>query len=485
MIKKKSEPFAVVDIGSNSVRLVIYESVSRTPDMLYNEKYSCKLGKLDDDGYLRESSKQKAEEALTRFRLLLASFNVKNPVVLATAALRDAKDGAAFADILAARLGKPVQVISGEKEAVLAALGVAFGDPDAEGIVADLGGGSLELARLTPAADGFSVTNCISNPIGILKLQNYAEEKGGFKACETYVREIFKPLSYQADTLHVVGGSWRALGLYRLYQQKFPLHIIHGYSLTRDEVVKFCKSLENQTLDPTDRPPSVSRRRFLSLPFAALTLRQLVERFDFREVRFSANGLREGALFEALSVTERKKKPLENLGKSVASRAARRGVLAEPLAEALLTLFPDICEGEARLIRLFAYYSDIAWRRHPDYRSAYAFNAGAYGGFYGVSHQERLYLAIAGAARNDEHFYPEPRFVKAVTVPDLIPRALKIGVAARLCYAASLYSLDYMAQIRFVRFKDPEMKKEKILPEPEGLFHNETARKLLKKLNAL
>ena len=158
---------AVIDIGSNSLRLVVYDAPRRAAHTLLNEKVMCGLGRgLERTGRLNPEGVVQAKANLQRFVALARAAGAARIDVLATAAVRDAEDGADFVNDVEKRLSIRVRVLPGAEEGRLSALGVLAGIPDAAGVVGDLGGGSIELAAIGNGRVGSVATL----PIGPLRL---------------------------------------------------------------------------------------------------------------------------------------------------------------------------------------------------------------------------------------------------------------------------------------------------------------------------
>ena len=143
----KSHPVAIVDIGSNSVRLVAFDNLDRSPIPAFNEKSLCALGNgVFSTGRLSKNGMEKALSALKRFRVLIDIMGITDVHVIATAAARDATNGPEFLSAAQDALGgAEVKLLSGQREAQLSAFGVLSGVHNPDGVVGDLGGGSLEL----------------------------------------------------------------------------------------------------------------------------------------------------------------------------------------------------------------------------------------------------------------------------------------------------------------------------------------------------
>lgn len=291
-------PRAVIDIGSNTVRLVVYGGPPRAPAILHNEKVTARLGKgVAENGQLSDKAQAAALAALARFRVLLDLAGVHTVEAVATAAARDAANGPQFLDRVR-ELGFPVRLLSGEEEALTSAAGVTWAFPGACGIVADLGGGSLEL---TDIADG-ACTHGTSLPLGTLRLPALREK--GPKA----VRERLKALLDKADwhaapgqDLYLVGGSLRAFARYAMVRQDWPIDDPHGYALEADAAIGCARAALRKAPDLSLSLPGISASRVASLPDAAALLAALIGELAPARLVFSSWGLREGVLFAGAS----------------------------------------------------------------------------------------------------------------------------------------------------------------------------------------
>ena len=360
------EPIAVIDIGSNSVRLVVYSGAPRAPSIIFNEKVLAGLGQgLDKTGELAAGPRARAMSALRRFRLLVEAMAVKQPHVLATAAVRDAKNGPAFlAEIRA--LGLHPQVISGEAEGQLAGMGVLSGIPDAEGIVGDLGGGSLELAEVR----GGEVRKSISLPLGVLRIgePDAANEKK-VRACLADALAASKLGKKGKDRpLYLVGGSWRALARLDIISTGYPLPITHDYRMAPSRPAELRKLIAN--LDQAD-PRSLrmlTASRIPTLPAAKMVLSALVDTLGPSELVVSSFGIREGFLYQALSAAERARDPLIEATRAAGRGLSRFGEHGDTLDRWIAPIFDD--GPAAARIRLAAcLLADVAWAAHPDFRA--------------------------------------------------------------------------------------------------------------------
>jgi exopolyphosphatase/guanosine-5'-triphosphate,3'-diphosphate pyrophosphatase len=288
---------AVIDIGSNSVRLVIYRVEGRSIWPLFNEKVLAGLGRdLKNTGLLHPDGVRESLVALRRFKAILESYDLARVHVVATAAAREAKDGQAFINAVYEQTGLEVRVLTGAEEAHYSALGVRCGHLDARGIVGDLGGSSLELINLDGDASGQGVTLALG-PFALgapapIDADRVAEQ----------IRAQLEPLKdrFTGAQFHAVGGAWRNLALIWMQNKSYPLQVVQQFELPAREAMSIAKLIASQSLSSLERVPGVSKRRMENISYAAMVLQGLIETFNFESLCFSAFGLREGLLFEAL-----------------------------------------------------------------------------------------------------------------------------------------------------------------------------------------
>ena len=225
-------PVAVVDIGSNSVRLVVYDGVRRSPTPIFNEKVLCGLGKgVAITGQLNEAAITRALSALRRFRALVKQIGVHQVFAVATAAAREAENGEDFIEQAEKALGAGIRVLSGKEEARFAALGVLSGTPEADGVAGDLGGGSLELINIKNG----KLNDGVTLPIGPLRLIDLSG--GSMERAQLIVDEYLHKTDLvdklNGRTFYAVGGAWRNLARIHMAQTDYPLHVLHHYQMTR------------------------------------------------------------------------------------------------------------------------------------------------------------------------------------------------------------------------------------------------------------
>jgi exopolyphosphatase/guanosine-5'-triphosphate,3'-diphosphate pyrophosphatase len=447
---------AVIDIGSNSVRLVVYRLEGRAIWTVFNEKVLAGLGRdLGAGGKLAPDGVAQTLAALRRFRAVLEAVKPAETFVAATAAVREARDGPAFVERVRQEAGFEVRVLSGEEEARYAALGVLAGAPLASGVVGDLGGASLELVRLEATGPGLGVTL----PLGPFSLGL----SRGFDA-DTVRRLAAQRLApvaeaFKADSFHAVGGAWRNLALLHMRLSGYPLKVVHQYEISRSEALEAARLVSHQSKSSLERIEGMSKKRSETLPYAAVVLEQLIEALDCKRIEISAFGVREGLLFEAMPPRVR---GLDPLIEGCASLGARQGVADELgagleawLAPTFATLEPCMDGRDAVLVASACRLADLGARLHPDHRADLVFEQVLRAPIAGQSHAERAFLAVAAFARHATSYTPpEMGMLERLLTPARIKRARALGAAIRLGCDLSGRSAPLLARSRLGIDKD-------------------------------
>jgi exopolyphosphatase/guanosine-5'-triphosphate,3'-diphosphate pyrophosphatase len=435
-------PVAVIDIGSNSVRLVVYEGVTRSPTPLFNEKTLAGLGReVQSKGLLPSDAIEKALGALKRFRALCDTIRVERLWVLATAACRDARNGRDFIAAAEEICRTRIDVISGQREAQLTALGVVSGFYRPDGIVGDLGGGSLELVDVhhTRIKTGVTV------PLGGLALQDKSAKS--LKKAEKIVRTTLATLPLlkhgKGRTFYAVGGTWRALARLHMWQTGYPLHVMHGYVIRAREALEFSRLVRRVNPETLSQIEAVADARRPLLAYAALVLEHIVRTVEPREVVFSALGVREGLLYSLLDAEERRKDALFAAAQDLNLLRSRSPQHCEELIDwtdhFMASSGIDETAEERRLRHGACLLADIGWRAHPDYRGEQSLNVIAHAAFVGIDHPGRAFLALAVFFRHvgllhDEELSPRLRELVSTRALD---RARVFGAATRVAYLVS------------------------------------------------
>lgn len=426
----------VLDIGSNSIRLVVFTGDRRMPFPVFNEKALCGLGAgLRETGRLSEAGRASAVDAIGRFLEIAGEMRLVRLDVIATAAVRDADNGPAFARELDRRFGIEVRVLSGTEEARLSALGVISAFPGADGVVGDLGGGSLELVDVVSGRPGSLATL----PLGALHLGEVTAASS--RALQDRIDRHVEALPWldrlAGRTLYAVGGGWRSLARLHMVRTGYPLEIIHGYGLASGRASAF---LEQVVTEPgISAPlPGISRRRVDTMPAAALVLLRIIQLGGVDGLVFSAFGLREGCLYDRLSEEDKLRDPLlSGFGDIV--RPFSRFALAEGVLERWITGFlPGFPAVSPRLVHALCLLADTGWAEHPSYRGEHAFLRVLRLPLVGLDHGERAFAAVAMFARYNGHLdHPLVQEIAGLIPPDLRSRALLIGCILRFGFSYS------------------------------------------------
>lgn len=427
----------VIDIGSNSIRLVVYEAAQRNPVPVFNEKVLCAIGRgVRSKGKLDPGGVRRARRVLDRFRALSETMGLARLEAVATAAVRDAADGPEFVAEASARCGVKVRVLSGPEEAALAADGVVSGIPDAQGLVGDLGGGSLELTQLAPGRRGTSATLSLG-PLHLMDLAGDSIAKAR-KLVDGALRNLDWLSSCKGQTLYAVGGIWRGLARLHMSQNNYALHVLQHYTIDARDAEKMSHLLAVQSRKSLESITEIPRRRLEALPYGALVLEKLIAGAKVARIVISSYGLREGILFNMLSEEERARDPLLEAAREMARVHSRFVEVGEELARWTAPLFPDETLEDRRLRLAACLLSDIGWRTHPDYRGEHAFYEILRAPVAGIDHPGRAFLA-----RSVLHRYTggdEDKLtvnLDPIVGPERSERALKLGLALRLGHVLS------------------------------------------------
>ena len=434
------EPVAIVDIGSNSVRLVAYESHSRAPTPTFNEKALCGLGRgVATTGLLPEDAVAKALAALHRFRVLCNTMRISNLRSVATAAVRDAANGPKFLSLAERAMGCKIELLSGLQEARLSALGVVSSIHKADGVVGDLGGGSLELTDVKGGEAAYGLTL----PLGGLSLMDLSERSP--KKAAKIVRETLSNVKLlhglPGRTFYAVGGTWRALARLHMRQRQYPMNVMHNYVIPSRDALEFARLVERIDADALLSIESVSSARRPLLAYGAAVLEEIIRQANTKEIVISALGVREGLLYSQLPPEKQTEDPLIASAREfnrLRSRAPEHGEeLFDWTSRLMASTHLEEDAEDQRLRRAACLLSDISWRAHPDYRGAQAYDLVANAAFIGVDHPSRAFLALAAAYRhlsNEDFVTPQSRSL--VTARQL-DRARIIGAAMRVAYNIS------------------------------------------------
>jgi exopolyphosphatase/guanosine-5'-triphosphate,3'-diphosphate pyrophosphatase len=470
----------VVDLGSNSVRLVVYEGLARNPMSIFNEKAVLRLGRgLEATGLLNDDGMGQAMTILHRSRAVAQAMGARPIEILATAAVRDARNGSDFVRQVQARMPDvPVRILSGVEEAEFSSDGLLFGIPEADGLLADIGGGSLELVRLDEGQRGTALTL----PLGVIRL---AEQSGGDPTnARLIVEGAFRSIGWLNEVsgrdLYLVGGAWRALARIDMARTDYSLRMVHHYTIGRDEARDLCARILGASSRELAQMAGISRRRVEDLPFAAVVLRRLVRMSGARRVVFSASGLREGWLMRLVAPDVRGQDSLLAAGHDLASLYGRDPALPPALLRWTEPLFPWETADAARLREAACWMSDVGSHDHPEFRPEQAFLRILRQPGIGLDHPARAYLALTIALRYEaDAAAPFLTPVRRLLDPVTSKRAENLGMALRLAYTLSAGTPDLLAGTR-LRVEDRRLVLS--LAEGTGVFVGEAVVRRLTRL---
>jgi exopolyphosphatase / guanosine-5'-triphosphate,3'-diphosphate pyrophosphatase len=383
----------VVDVGSNSVRMVVFDGAARSPAYFYNEKIMCGLGKgLHETGRLNPEGRKRALAALKRFALLAEGMDTGPLTVVATAATREAEDGPEFQAEVLRDTGLKMWVIDGDEEARLSAQGVLLGWPEASGIVCDIGGNSMELARI----GGGKVGKRISVPLGPFRLQ---QVQGGPKKRQALIDRVIKTaqdkIKSQGERIYLVGGSWRVIARLDMERRNYPLTVLHEYRMTTASLTDTLDWIAASDLALLRVRTGTSLERMELVPLACEVLRELIRILKPSEIDVSAYGIREGLLFEQMPEKLRARDPLIEAARMAEMTSARIPGFGRKLFDFLLPLFKDADKDRLRLMKAACLLHDTTWRAHPDYRAEVCFDNATRANLGGLDHPGRVFLGLS------------------------------------------------------------------------------------------
>jgi exopolyphosphatase/guanosine-5'-triphosphate,3'-diphosphate pyrophosphatase len=440
---------AVVDLGSNSVRLVVYEGLGRNPMSIFNEKAVLRLGRgLQASGLLDNDGMAQAMTILHRYRAVARAMRASPIEILATAAVRDARNGSDFVRQIKAKMPDvPVRILSGVEEAEFSSDGLLCGIPEADGLMADIGGGSLELVRMDQGQRSTGLTL----PLGVIRL---SEQSGGDTSNARLIAEAaFRSIGWLNEIsgreLYLVGGAWRALARIDMARTDYSLRMVHHYTIGRDQARDLCARILGASSRELAQMAGISRRRVEDLPFAAVVLRRLVRMSGIRNVVFSASGLREGWLMRLVPPEIRTQDSLLAAGHDLAALYGRDPTLPPALLGWTAPLFPNESAQSARLREAACWMSDVGSHDHPEFRPEQAFLRVLRQPGIGLDHPSRAFLALTIALRYEaDSASPFLVPVRRLLDPVAAKRAEILGMALRLAYTLSAGTPDLLAGTR-------------------------------------
>lgn len=445
-------PLSIIDIGSNSIRLVIYEGLARSPTILFNEKMLVGLGRgIVSTGRLDPEAVTRSLEEFRRFRTLSEQARASEMHVLATAAAREAVNGPDFIHRAEQVLGTKIRVLSGRQEAHYSALGVISGFHPANGIAGDLGGGSLELVDV----DGETIGEGITLPLGGLRLQDMA--KASLAGATRITGEALAKASLlkggRNRPFYAVGGTWRNLARLHMEMTNYPLGVMHDYQIEVAEAGAFLKRVAKGEIEKMKGIGGVSRNRRSLLPYGAVVMLEIIAAMQPSKIIVSALGVREGFLYSLLDEETRRADPLISAAEELARLRSRSVDHARELVHwtgaAFAAFGIDETEEEARCRRAACLLADIGWRAHPEYRGTQSLNIIAHASFIGVDHPGRAFLALTNLFRHEGVFNEASPEIRKLAPPRYLDRARALAAMMRVVYLLTAAMPGVMPRLRW------------------------------------
>lgn len=389
---EQTAPIAVIDIGSNSIRLVIYASGGRYPFPLFNERSNCRLGEgLGEDNLLQPSRLKAALTTMSRFAVIMKSMDVTTVHAVATAAVRRARNADDFTRPAEAIIGHPISVLSQDEEAHYVSRGLTLNMPNATGLVADLGGGSLEVVALQHG----EYRHATSFNFGHLSEVSEAEVERSLTATPWIA-------AFGADCIYGVGGSFRALGLAYIEQSGYPLAVLHGLRIPGRDANQLLSDFAGDKSDFSGVP--LGRQKTMST--AAMIMHQLLRHAGAGRIMVSGTSIRDGLIADRELGDHDRADFLQVVGKEISRTSHRFKGVPDALISLLQPLFsrPDTDNADRlalahdkfmRLLKAACRLSDLCWHEHEDVRGDLGARRVLGLPVNCVSHKERIWLATA------------------------------------------------------------------------------------------
>jgi exopolyphosphatase/guanosine-5'-triphosphate,3'-diphosphate pyrophosphatase len=383
---------AIIDIGSNSIRLVVFDGPKRSPLYLYNEKVFFRLGLQSFGGKPFGSNTLEAvSNIIKRYVAICRNMEISKIIMFGTSALREASNSNVLVESIREKTNVDVDIISGEKEAFYAAQGILLGFPNAEGVICDLGGNSVEFANIRKNV----VTECNSVLLGPLTIKNLGEKcKNLDDHMKNQLATITNFNGVKNKSFFLIGGSWRAIAKIHMQRIKYPLKIIQGYKVESKKLKKTLEFIQESSFLTKSDEMNISLGRLELLPQAARLLKIIIDEFEIKVLTFSSFGVREGLIYEHLSVAEKKRDPLIEAAKFFEKKETRFPKMSKHTFNWISPLYENLPPKTKRVILAATKLHDIAWIAHPDYKTEMCLEIVTRSNISGISHKERVFLAM-------------------------------------------------------------------------------------------
>lgn len=388
---------AVIDIGSNAVRFVVYDGLNRAPFKIHNERTQCHLGKhLAKTGRLNPDGVAAAFDSIGRYAGLIRAMKIREVRAVATAAMRDAEDGPAFIKKVKEEFGLSIRIIEGEEEARLSALGVMMNGLS-DGVIGDYGGGSLELIAIR----GGAVRHKASLPLGAHRLHAIEGFEAQGRAVDEHLQKAAFLKDFAGADFYAIGGAWRSMARAHMHMARHPVLLLDHYEVAGKKAMEFAELISRQSVASLEKMVGLMEKRLHDMSVAALAMSRVFAVLQPARLIFSGTGLREGMLYDLLPKKMQEQDALISACEKVARQVSRFDGLEgfHMLREWMSPLFADADPRRRRLLEASCLLTDIGWFEHEDYQARHAFERILVMPFYGADHAERVFLALSQYAR--------------------------------------------------------------------------------------
>ncbi|MEF3191679.1 MAG: Ppx/GppA family phosphatase [Campylobacterales bacterium] len=393
---------AIIDIGSNSARMVVFERTSRFGFHLLREAKSpvrISEGAFEHGGLLQPAAMQRAEEVLGDFLTIARALKVRKILCVATAAVRNAPNKSEFVARIRQRHKLSIKVIDGKKEAWLGALASVNLLPITDGITVDIGGGSTELALIEKG----EIKETISLEIGTVRLKELFVDRGaGIKKIEKAIAEELSrlPESFRSKTLISIGGTGRAIAQAIMTTEHYPIDTLHGFTYNLQEWLRFIDKIIHTPVAKL-KELGIKEERHDVIREGAMIFRAVIEQTGAQQVIASGVGVREGVFLSDLLRGCGLRFPV-NFNPSVRSlrdRFDQTPLITNAVVKTALALF-DTLAPIHKINPLYRRYLDIATKLSKIGIALSYYNKSSHAWYfiinnlnYGFTHAEKLLIA--------------------------------------------------------------------------------------------
>lgn len=447
--KETKNYIAILDIGSNAVRLVVFDGPHRAPVRIHNERTICSLGAdLGRTGRLNPDGVVQALDSIGRFSALLAAMKITNIHAVATAALRDAADGPEFIETVKDRFGLVIRIVEGDEEARLSAMGVMMNGMCRNGIIGDFGGGSLELIQI----DNGKVLHKTSLPLGSHRLEAAGTRAQQIDLIEKSLDSVSFLQNAQGLDFYALGGSWRSIAKMHMRMMNHPIDILDHYMITGTEAETYTAAIAAEDLDTLEKREGLSKKRIRDVSVASLALNRVFARIKPQHLYFSGTGLREGLIYDALPPAVQRQDALISGVRRMAMKISRFDDIKafSVLFQWMQPLFPHASPSLLRLIEAACLLSDTAWFEHEDVQARHSFERILVLPFYGIDHPGRVFLAVTQYVRYAGKLDGKAKDIATqVLGTEDVATAITAGLAMKTAYTMTAGALNLLKDTSF------------------------------------